>query len=138
MAGEYRDAERAGGFDVFKTFAKTNIYIEKWNGERDRTARRLGESLKNSRDKCESSRKKRFRTNERKNFADARQARVAETAWFYMTGDYEHRMDSMSPIGKLACFEFGDTDRVRKDFPVYIAKRSRFRAEPQGGKKGGE
>ena len=47
-------------------------------------------------------------------------------------------MTGLRPGGKYACFECGCTSRFRGDSPSYLEGQSKFKADHQGRKKGGE
>ena len=119
---ECSDAGRAGGCDVSETCAKANP-------ARNGTAKLSGRYIE-----CEnmfkSPRKKRCRTNDRRNSAETRQARISEAEGLRLAGDYEKRRTCLSQDG-VACFPRGDTAHFTKDCQVYLSKQSEFKVDPQ-------
>ena len=111
-ADEYSDAERAADCDVLKTSEK-NKSSEKTEWGKGTIDPAIMGKFGKCRNKCESSRKKRFRTNERKISAGARHGKIAETACAYLFGDYEQRRGGMSPGRETRMF------RMRGYFSLY-------------------
>ena len=106
MADEYRGAEQASDFDVFKKSAKENL-ARKPNGRDGRAIQRFGKNLPTGEKGFRSSRKKRLRTSDRRNFAVTGQARIAEKEGAHLMGDYAQRMTFLFPDGEIACFDVG-------------------------------
>ena len=93
-------------------------------------------NLEKSKNRFKGPRKKRNRAGERRNFAETWHARVAEAAGFNMVGDYDRRMAGLAPVGKIARFECGDTDRFKKECPVFLEKQKNSKRAPKKIRKG--
>ena len=95
---EYSDAERVGDCDFSKTLAKTNL-ARKLKGRNGLAIQRFGKISAKYDNKFKSLRKERFRTDDRRNFSEKRQAGISETACVRTVGDVEHRRAGLSPGG---------------------------------------
>ena len=73
-----------------------------------------------------------------KNF-EGKQSRLAEVGGISSKGDFEQRRSAWSRSGnKAACFEFGNTDRFKAQFPIWIQKKKKWaNGNPTINTKGG-
>ena len=122
LADDYRVSERSGAFGVSKLFAGGDS-ARRCKGDNERETKRYGSHFGKYENMIESSRKKRFRNNDRRNVVDERHAEMDEESGVYPTGDYDHRMSGMPRGGKFARFRCGNTPRFRKDFAAYLENR---------------
>ena len=106
-SGDYLASGRAGDFDVFKLFPKTNA-AQMYKGGRGRAIKRFGAHFWKYRNKFASCRKKQFRTNVRCGVFEKIKAEIAEEVGVDLTGDFEHRMEGMSMGRKFARFGCGE------------------------------
>ena len=67
-----------------------------------------------------------------------RQALIAEAAGVNLVGEYEQRGTGLAPGGKPARFGCGRTDRVEKEWPVFLEYRKNFKPTPQDVKPWGK
>ena len=64
----------------------------------------IGKNLSKYKNKCVGLRKKRFKTDDSRNFAEKRHAEISETPGVRLVGDYEQRRTGFTHGGEIRMF----------------------------------
>ena len=117
-------AARPGACDVFITSAGMGASRQWTKG--DRFFKKFESRLANYVAKFGRFRADRNNMPNRKGFFGNMQSEIATAGNIKLVGEYGRRRSGRSPVGKLACFECGDTRRLMNECPIYLDNVKRY------------
>ena len=128
----YDELQNQTDVEVFRVFARDQILRDRAGGI-PRTFKQFKRKIsgrRKSRDCFKKTKGNIEQKGERRQSFEEKQSRLAKVERINLIGDFEQRRSGWSsPGNKAACFECGNTDRFKAQFPIWIKKKEKWAAE---------